>query len=221
MDTVKVIRNRKSVRAYLDKVVTDDQVRQLLSLASCAPSGGNTQPWQVAVVRGETKRRLQSALESVFATGEKLEKDYQYYPLEWVDPFKQRRNDCGQQLYDALSIKREDRQRRLEQWARNYAAFDAPVVLMFFLHGNMQAGSYLDYGMFLQTLMLAATDMGLATCPEAALAEYPDQVREVLGIDKPTKVLCGMALGYEDESAAVNQYRTPRAGVDEFTRWFD
>jgi nitroreductase len=201
--------------------VSDDQITLLLSLASCSPSGANSQPWQVAVVRGETKLKLQSGFEQAFASGEKVEKDYQYYPIEWIEPFKQRRIDCGAQLYDALNIKREDRERRRQQWARNFCAFDAPVLLMFFLDGTLEAGSYIDTGMFMQTLMIAATDMGLATCPQAALAEYPDVVREVLGIQKPTKVICGMALGYEDTSAAVNQYRTPRAEISNFTTWFE
>ena len=221
MNTQDAIRNRKSVRAYLDKEVSNEQINQLLSLASCSPSGANTQPWQVAVIRGETMLKLQRGFEQAFESGEKVEKDYQYYPLEWIEPYKQRRVDCGAQLYEALDIKREDRDRRREQWARNYRAFDAPVLLMFLLDGSLEAGSYMDTGMFLQTLMVAATDMGLATCPEAALAEYPDVVRSALGIRKPTKVLCGMALGYEDTSEVVNAYRTPRAEVSTFTSWYD
>ena len=221
MNTQEAIRNRKSVRAYLDTEVSDEQIIELLSLASCSPSGANTQPWQVAVIRGDTKLKLQKGFEQAFESGNSFEKDYQYYPLEWAEPYKQRRIDCGAQLYDALHIKREDRERRRQQWVRNYRAFDAPVLLMFFLDGSLAAGSYIDTGMFLQTLMIAATDMGLATCPEAALAEYPDVVRDVLGISKPTKVICGMALGYEDTSDVVNHYRTPRLESSAFTTWFD
>lgn len=221
MNTQEAIRNRKSVRAYLNKEVTDKQINQLLALASCSPSGANTQPWQVAVVRGETKLKLQHAFEEAFASGAKFEKDYQYYPVEWKELYKKRRVDCGAQLYDALDIKREDKERRRQQWARNYRAFDAPVLLMFFLDESLATGSYMDTGMFLQTLMIAAVDMGLATCPEAALAEYPQVVRDVLEIDDSLKVVCGMALGYEDSGAPVNQYRTPRAKPEEFTRWFD
>lgn len=221
MNTQDAIRNRKSVRAYLNKEVTDDQINQLLSLASCSPSGANTQPWQVAVIRGETKLQLQHGFEQAFASGEKFEKDYQYYPLEWTELYKQRRIDCGAQLYDALDIQRDDRERRREQWGRNYRAFDAPVLLMLLLDGSLATGSYMDTGMFMQTLMIAATGMGLATCPEAALAEYPQVVRGTLGLEKSIKVICGMALGYEDTSEVVNQYRTPRAEPSEFTTWFD
>lgn len=221
MNTEEAIRNRKSVRAYLDKAVSDDQINQLLSLAACSPSGANTQPWQVAVIRADTKQKLQQALERAFASGEKSEKDFQYYPLEWTPLYKQRRVDCGAQLYDALQIKRADTERRREQWARNYRAFDAPVLLMFFLDSSLETGSFMDAGMFMQTLMVAAVHMGLATCAEAALAEYPQVVREVLGMNSSTKVVCGMALGYEDTTAPVNQYRTPRAKPAEFTSWFN
>ena len=221
MNTQEAIRNRKSTRAYLDKSVTDEQINQLLSLASCSPSGANTQPWQVAVVRGETKLRLQKAFEQAFATGEKADKDFQYYPLEWTELYKQRRVDCGAQLYDALDIKREDREGRREQWARNYRAFDAPVLLMFFLHDSLATGSFMDTGMFMQTLMIGAVDMGLATCPEAALAEYPQIVRDELGVEDSMRVVCGMALGYENVDAPVNHYRTPRADPSDFSIWFD
>lgn len=221
MNTQDAIRNRKSVRAYLDKEVTDEQINQLLSLASCSPSGANTQPWQIAVVRGETKLKLQLGFEQAFASGESFEKDFQYYPLEWNETYKKRRVDCGAQLYDALNIKRENRERRREQWVRNYRAFDAPVLLMFLLDSSLATGSFMDTGMFMQTLMIAAVDMGLATCPEAALAEYPQVVRNALGVDDSLKVVCGMALGYEDTDAPVNQYRTPRAEPSEFSTWFD
>lgn len=221
MNTQEAIKNRKSVRAYLDKGVTDEQVTELLSLASCSPSGANTQPWQVAVIRGKTKLKLQQGFEDAFASGESFEKDFQYYPLEWNETYKKRRVDCGAQLYDALNIKREDRERRREQWRRNYRAFDAPVLLMFFLDTSLATGSFMDTGMYMQTLMIAAVDMGLATCPEAALAEYPQVVRDVLELDESLKVVCGLALGYEDTDAPVNQYRTPRAQPSEFANWYD
>jgi nitroreductase len=221
MNTQEAIKNRKSVRAYLDKGVTDEQVTELLSLASCSPSGANTQPWQVAVIRGKTKLKLQQGFEDAFASGESFEKDFQYYPLEWNETYKKRRVDCGAQLYHALNIKREDRERRREQWRRNYRAFDAPVLLMFFLDSSLATGSFMDTGMYMQTLMIAAVDMGLATCPEAALAEYPQVVRDVLELDESLKVVCGMALGYEDAEAPVNQYRTPRAQPSEFANWYD
>ena len=125
------------------------------------------------------------------------------------------------QMYAALDIQRGDRERRREQWINNYRAFDAPVMLLFYIDPAMEKGSYMDYGMFLQTVMLAAEGLGLATCPQAALAEYPDIVSEVLGVDKDQLLLCGMALGYEDTKAAINHYRTPREAVDSFCRFIE
>jgi len=106
------------------------------------------------------------------------------------------------------------------QWIANYRAFDAPVMLLFFIDSSLATGSYIDYGMFLQSLMLAAIDEGLATCPQAALAEYPNLVRQTLGYPDNALLLCGMALGYEDRKAAINQYRTPRESVETFTKFF-
>ena len=212
---------RKSTRAFLDKPVDRQVIERLLDAARHAPSGANTQPWQVAVVSGETKQKLETRLEALFRRGERGEMDYQYYPLNWSAPYKNRRLDCGQQLYSAVGIQREDKSRRLDQWAANYRAFDAPVCLFFFLDAGLETGSYVDYGMFLQSLMLAAVAEGLATCPQAALAEYPAIVKEMLGFAQDTVLICGMALGYEDRDAPVNRYRTPREDVHAFTRFFE
>lgn len=211
---------RKSTRAFLDRQVDKDTIHRILDAARHAPSGANTQPWQVAVVTGDKKRELQQHLEHAFQSGEKPAMDYQYYPLEWQEPYQGRRIACGMQLYSALGIGREDRERRAAQWAANYRAFDAPVVLFFFMDKHMQAGSFLDYGLFLQSLMLAAVEEGLATCPQAALGEYPAIVKQALGYPD-TLLVCGMALGYEDSAAKVNSYRTPREAVETFTQFFE
>jgi nitroreductase len=147
--------------------------------------------------------------------------DYLYYPTEWSEPYRSRRRECGLQLYNALHIQRQDKERQREQWAANYRAFDAPVALFFFMEAGLQTGSFLDYGMFLQSLMLAAVEQGLATCPQAALAEYPAIVKQALGYPDNSILICGMALGYEDSDAPVNQYRTGRQEVEAFTRWFE
>ncbi|MBD3610116.1 MAG: nitroreductase [Gammaproteobacteria bacterium] len=212
---------RKSTRAYLPKDVEQEKIERILKAARHAPSGTNTQPWQVAVVRGETKQKLQQAMEEAFRGGEKGVMDYQYYPLEWEAPYKDRRKACGLQMYKTLEIAREDKQRQIDQWAANYRAFDAPVMLLFFMDPIMEAGSYLDYGMFLQSIMLMAEEEGLATCPQAALGEYPKIVKETLGYAEDSVLLCGIALGYEEKGALVNSYRTPREEIENFTRYFD
>ncbi|MDH5659960.1 MAG: nitroreductase [Gammaproteobacteria bacterium] len=217
----EALEKRKSTRAFLDKDVDLDKIERILSMASHAPSGVNSQPWQVAVVKGKSKKKIQEKMESAFRNGDKGKMDYQYYPEQWVEPYKGRRKSCGLQMYSTLEIAREDKTRQLDQWAANYRAFDAPVMLLFFMDGILDAGSYLDYGMFLQSIMLMAVEEGLATCPQAALGEYPKIVKEELGYSDDMIMLCGMALGYEDTEALVNTYRTPREGFNSFTRFFD
>lgn len=221
MNVTDALLQRKSTRAFLDKEVELSLINKILSAASHAPSGTNTQPWQVAVVSGQSKMDLEQKLEKEFRDGNKGQMDYQYYPLTWESPYKDRRRSCGLQMYTTLDIQREDKQRQLDQWAQNYRAFDAPVMLLFFIDAIMEKGSYLDYGMFLQSIMLSATEQGLATCPQAALAEYPEIVKQHLNYSKDSIMLCGMALGYEDTEALVNSYRTPREAVESFTRFFD
>ena len=221
MSVVKMLAERKSTRAFLDKPVDRKLIEDILAAAGHAPSGVNTQPWQVAVLSGHSKDALCAAMETAFRSGQKGKMDYQYYPLNWGGVYKDRRKACGLQMYSTLQISREDKQRQTDQWAANYRAFDAPVMLLFFMDGIMQTGSFLDYGMFIQSVMLTAQEYGLATCPQAALAEYPQIVKDKLGYAHDSILLCGIALGYEDPDALINSYRTPREEVTEFARFFD
>ena len=220
MNVTEALTQRKSVRAYLDTPVDQDKINKILQAARHAPSGTNAQPWQVAVVTGQKKDALTKAMVRAFSQDGIGDMDYTYYPLEWQEPYKKRRVSCGAQLYSALNIERRDKARRLEQWIANYRAFNAPVILFFFLDPVMEKGSFLDYGMFIQSVMLAAVEEGLATCPQAALGQYPEVVKEILGYSRQTILICGMALGYEDKEAPVNSYRTPREEVAVFTRFF-
>ena len=221
MRVSEALEKRKSTRAFLDKPVAREKIERILNAARHAPSGVNSQPWQVAVVTGKTKQALQEKIETAFRNGEEKRMDYHYYPQNWKEPYKERRKACGLQMYSTLNITREDKQRQLDQWAANYRAFDAPVMLLFFIDPMMDKGSFLDYGTFLQSIMLMALEEGLATCPQAALGEYPQIVRQHLGYDDDLVVIGGMALGYEDTAALVNSYRTPREEIDSFTRFFD
>jgi len=221
MNVLDALLKRKSTRAFLDKGVKREVVDRILDAARHAPSGANTQPWQVAVVTGCKKQDLQEKMAAAFRSGKRGRADYQYYPETWFSPYRERRVACGLQLYSALGIKREDKGRRADQWAANYRAFDAPVALFFFMDAGLATGSFMDFGMFLQSLMLAVVEEGLATCPQAALGEYPEIVKAELGYPADSILICGMALGYEDEHAVVNSYRTPREDVHTFTRFFD
>ena len=221
MNVSEALEKRHSTRAFLKKAVETEKIRRILDAARQAPSGANTQPWRVAVVTGDKKRRLENLMEDAFRRGEKARMDYAYYPDNWEDPYKSRRKACGLQLYSTLGITREDKERQMDQWVANYRAFDAPVVLFFFLDPVMETGSFMDYGIFLQSIMLTAVEEGLATCPQAALGEYPWIVKNELGYPEELILVCGMALGYEDTEAVVNQYRTPREGGDGFVRFFE
>ncbi len=220
MNAADAIRHRHSVRRFQLKPVSNDDVRKLLDIARHAPSGANTQPWQVAVLTGDSKNRLSSRIVAAFESGEEARPDYDYYPTSWQSPYIDRRRACGLQLYQSLGIERKDKQAQKAQWAANYRGFDAPVMLLFWMDGIMQTGSFLDFGMFLQSFMIAAVDAGLATCPQAALAEYPQLVKPFIGIPDDAILLCGMALGYEDTEAPINQYRTEREPVESFTRFY-
>lgn len=221
MNIIDALTQRKSVRAFLDKPVHRDKIVRILQAARHAPSGTNAQPWQVAVVTGKKKDELTQAMEVAFRRDGISPMDYTYYPLEWKEPYKKRRVSCGAQLYAALNIERRDRAGRIEQWIANYRAFDAPVILFFFLDSIMKKGSFLDYGMFIQSVMLAALEEELATCPQAALGQYPALIKDALGYSRETILICGMALGYEDKDAPVNNYRTPREEMETFTRFFE
>lgn len=210
---------RKSVRAFLDQPVARAVIERILDKARWAPSGTNTQPWEVVVTMGEAKREICRAMEEAYLAGQPAKMDYAYYPSSWTEPFQGRRVSCGRALYKAIGIEKGDAKGRRTQWARNYRAFDAPVALFFFLDRHLETGSFLDYGLFIQSIMLMAAEEGLATCSQASLADYPDLARSRLKVDQHKLLICGMALGYEDSQAPINNYRTTREEVAKFTRF--
>jgi nitroreductase len=219
MDVLSAIKNRKSTRAFVDKQVSPQTIADVLEAARWAPSGANTQPWKVAVVTGETKTNLCLSLADAFQSNSPSTADYKYYASPVEEPYRDRQRRCGAALYGALDISRQDNEQRRAQWLKNYFAFDAPIILFIFVDRNLEKGSWVDMGMFIQNIMLAARGHGLESCPQAALAEYPDIVRSHLTINDEQSLICGIALGFSDTTAAVNQYRTERESVDSFTSW--
>ncbi len=216
MTVSDALKMRKSTRAFLQQEVSQTLIEAILNDAKHAPSGVNMQPWRVCVVSGDQKRTLETKVIAAFERGAKEVMDYAYYPSSWEEPYKSRRKETGLLMYSTLGIAKEDKQKQIEQWKLNYCAFDAPVVFYFFIDSRLEKGSYLDYGMFLQSIMLSATEKGLATCPQAALAEFPRIVKQELGIPETMLLLGGMALGYEDTTALINSYKTPRISLEEF-----
>lgn len=219
MEIVEAIEQRHSVRAFTDQAVSEAIIKKILATASQAPSGVNSQPWQVAVVTGDSKQRITHALCDAFDQGIEAKRDFDYYPSKWIEPYKSRRFDCGMVLYAALGIKRDDKAQRLKVWRDNYHFFGAPAGLFLMIDTHLTKGAWFDSGLFFQSVMLAARGYGLETCPQASLVDYPDIVRDILGIDNKVALISGLALGYPDPSKPINQYRTDRAAVDEFTTW--
>jgi nitroreductase len=220
LDILDAMRGRHSTRAYLDQPVERTTIDAILDAARWAPSGVNTQPWQVAVLQGETKQRLTDAILAARASGANDSPDYRYYPNEWFDPYKERRKLSGLALYQALRIGRDEVEKRHAAWENNYRFFGAPVGLLFFVR-RMNQGSWIDLGMFVQNVMLAARAFGLDSCPQASLADYPNIIRRELQMEEQWLVACALALGYEDKQHPVNQYRTEREAVANFTRWYE
>jgi nitroreductase len=218
------ITSRRSVRAFLPTPVPRAEVEAILAVASRAPSGTNLQPWRVHVVTGEAKARLSRdvlAAHADPATAATHRDEWDYYPREWTSPYQERRRKVGLDLYGLLGIAKADRARMHAQFGRNYAFFDAPVGLLFVIDRVLQQGSFLDYGMFLQSIMVAARAFGLGTCPQAALCSRHEILQKRLGIPAEQMVLCGMALGYADPDAIVNTFVTERMALEEFVTFVE
>lgn len=219
-DALSILKDRQCVRAFLPQIVSDQTITRILDAARFAPSGVNTQPWKVAVLGPIHRQKISQGIIHALEQGLKPHPDYDYYPKEWVEPYKSRRQACGLALYGALDIKKEDLERRKQQWYRNYYFFDAPAALIFYIDAKLCKGSWMDMGMFIQNVMLAARAFDLETCPQAALAEFPDIIRETLDLPVSQHIVCGMAMGHPDWSNPINQYRTTREEVNSFTRWY-
>ncbi len=210
------IGRRRSVRGFVPRAVPEATLRQVLALASRAPSMTNTQPWKLRVLTGAARQRLVTALQAAHAAGAHSQAEYDYYPSEWVSPYLERRREIGWALYGLLGIAKGDRVAAHRQHARNYDFFGAPVGLIVTIDRVLGRGSWLDLGMFLQNVMIAARGAGLDTCPQAAFAFYADIIRAELAIPTSEVVVCGMALGYADPDEPANRLETPRAPVEAF-----
>jgi len=210
------ITSRKSVRAFKPDPVPLETVKHILNVAARAPSGTNIQPWKVYVLAGAEKDRMSQAVAKRRAEGPP-NAQFAYYPKKWFEPYLARRRKLGWDLYGLLGLTRDDKAGMWAQHGRNYLFFDAPVGLFFSFHRDLELGTWLDMGMFIQSVMLAARGQGLHTCPQAAWIEYPDTVAAVLGMPKEEQFVCGMSLGYEDESARANALVVTREPAEAFT----
>jgi nitroreductase len=221
------ITSRRSIRAFLPTPVPRRTIEDILAVSSRAPSGVNTQPWKVTVLTGAAKaslsRRILAAHDASAAAGSTGADvgEYDYYPTEWVPPYIERRRKVGWDLYGLLGIAKGDKARMHAQHGRNYAFFDAPVGMIFTIDRILRQGSWLDYGMFLENVMVAARARGLDTCPQAAFIGFHRIIEEHLQLPAAEMVVCGMSLGYADDSAPENRLVTERVPVAGFARFVD
>lgn len=218
------ITSRRSIRAFLPTPVAREEIEQILEVAARAPSGTNTQPWKVYVLTGAAKERLSGAVLKAYLEPDAAaqhEEEYHYYPRQWESPYIERRRKVGWDLYALLGLTRDNKAGMQAQHGRNYQFFDAPVGLMFTIDRKMEQGSWLDYGMFLQNIMVAARGRGLDTCPQAAFTQFHRVIGEVLQLPPNEMVVCGMSLGYAALDKIENSLVTERAPVADFTRFID
>jgi nitroreductase len=222
------IQSRFSARAFLPQPVPRDVMEGILKVASRAASGTNTQPWKTYVLQGVSRDTLvqkvcaaHDAIRDNPSLASQYQEAYDYYPEKWVSPYIDRRRENGWSLYGLLGITKADKDKMHAQHQRNYRFFDAPVGLMFTLDRVMGRGSLVDYGMFLQSIMVAARARGLHTCPQAAWNSFAQIILPHIGAGPDDMLVCGMSLGYADQAALVNSYHTPREPVEQFTRWLD
>ncbi|WP_295646266.1 nitroreductase [uncultured Methylibium sp.] len=218
------ITSRRSVRAFLPTPVPRATVEEILQVAARAPSGTNIQPWKVTVLTGAALKRLCDAITSVHndpAEMARHQEEYAYYPRDWVAPYIDRRRKIGWDLYGLLGIGKTDKARMHAQHGRNYVFFDAPVGLIFTIDRVLEQGSWLDYGMFLQNVMVAARGRGLDTCPQAAFTPFHRVIARELQLPDTEMLVCGMALGQADPAAVENRLVTEREPVAGFVRFLE
>ncbi len=222
------ITSRMSTRAFTQAPVSRETITAILEVASRAASGTNTQPWRAYVLQGTSRDTLvgkvctvHDAIRANPGLAAEYREEYAYYPEKWVSPYIERRRENGWGLYGLLGIGKTDKDKMHAQHQRNYRFFDAPVGLMFTIDRVLNSGSMVDYGMFLQSIMVAARGRGLHTCPQAAWNGFSKIILPHIGAGPDEMLVCGMALGYADGAALVNTFHTPREPVEAFTHWLD
>ena len=212
------INTRQSVRAFLPTPVERVTVEELLELAARSASGSNIQPWRVRVIAGDVREQMVKAIfDAVERDGFKpYQREWNYYPVNWREPFLGRRRKIGWDMYSLLGVAKGDFEGTQRARMRNYEFFGAPVGMIFTLDEDLEIGSWLDLGIYLGSLMIAARGHGLHTCPQAAFADFHKVIRPILDIPEKEIIVCGMALGHIDPDAPVNKLATARAPLADF-----
>jgi len=214
MKVTDAVLERRTVRGFLDTPVPDETIREIVDLARHAPSNSNTQPWHLAVVSGDARVRLEAAINAQIEAGNAPNPEFPPGGSGLKGVYKQRQIDCAFRYYDAVGIDREDRSARLALAQKNWTFFGAPHAAFLSFPRTMHRANAIDLGIFLQTLMLLMTERGIASCPQGALASYPDPVREIASVPDENAILVGLSFGYADEAAPANAARMDRESLD-------
>lgn len=217
----EAIVSRRSIRAFLPTSVPKAEIEAILNVAARAPSGTNMQPWKAIVLTGKALADFGASIKAAALAGDGGEAQYRYYPPQFREPYLSRRRKVGWDLYSSLGIARGETEKMVRQTVRNFIFFDAPVGLVFTIDADLELGSWLDYGMFLENIMIAARGRGLDTCAQAAFVHYHKPIRQMLGLTEQDHIVCAMALGYADAAAPENNFATEREPVAGFTRFMD
>ncbi len=216
MEVSKAVAARRSIRAYLNTPVADELIRELLEKAARAPSGGNVQPWRIYVINGDSMVRFKQFTAS---QTEPETPAYDIYPKNIKEPYRSSRFKVGEDMYSLLNIPREDRSARIRRLMENYEFFGAPAAIFCYTDKQMGPPQWSDLGMFLQTFMLLATEAGLGTCAQEAWSTKPETVRQFVGAPEELTIFCGVAIGYSDTNAPVNQLVSDREPLDVFAKF--
>ena len=217
---LSVITSRHCKRAFLDKPVSRTVLEQVLTAAAHAPSPRNAQFWQVAVLMGEARAELSRLMAAAMDSGEAYESDYVNRPAPMGTLHEERAFAWGAAFYGALGIRRGDHAARREFERKNLFFYGAPVAMIFHLPRNAVPGTFLEMGFFLQNVMLGLVACGLGSCPQQSVARYSKVIRDFLGLGPERIVVCSLSIGHVDETAPINRFHPPRAGLDEYTQWY-
>jgi len=219
MNVKEAFISRRSVRRFLPDPIPKDKIKNILECSAFAPSGHNIQPWHVYVVEGEKKQAItNSILESIKnGSAKNFKQEFDYYPTEWFEPFISRRRAVGFELYRLLNIKRDDFEARDKQMQENFHFFGAPVGMFITMDRRLAEGTFIDLGMFIQSILVGARGEGLHTCGQVAFTKFHSILSKELGFDENEMLVCGVSMGYEDENAPENKLRVEKLTHDQFS----
>lgn len=220
MNVTEAVKSRRSIRSFTDQAVEKETLERVLETARRSPSGGNVQPWNAVVVTGDPLEKLVAAIQEKLPLGPKgYEIEYDIYPKGLEGTYKDRQFGIGNAMYEALEISREDKMGRMMQMAQNFRGFDAPVQIFTYTPKYMGKPQWSDLGMWLQTIMLLLREEGLDSCPQEAWSMYGQTIKDQLSIPDDHVFFCGMAIGYRNEDAVINNFNVPRASLEETIRF--